>query len=170
MNATQDIVNRDIKRELAVKLTNEDLLEIAIEKAQLEAQLEELETDFGDAKKEWAKRMEDVEKRIAVKGHELRSKEQKRVVDCFERFRAGLIETIRTDTYEVVETRAANLFEAAKASGKTLPTGEPAEVDPDELAQRDAAKAQKDVGVAEDENGDVIPVEDDGSKRKSRKK
>lgn len=153
----EDIVKRDIMRELPCKLTDEQLLEVAINKAEAEAALEELESDFKDVKEEWSVRIAQSEKRIAEMGAELRTKEQKRVIKCYERFVAGTIEVVRSDTKEVVERRAANLSEAQRA----LPATD---------AKADAAKVQRDNGVAENDEGDVVPPEGDGKRNGKNKR
>lgn len=157
---TEDIIKRDIMRELPCKLDGEALLDIAIAKSEAEAKLEELQSDFSDAKDEWKARLEEVEKRIAVMGAELRLKEQKRVISCYERFVSGTVEVVRADTKEVVERRAANLFEASRSSTRSK-SDEEAE---SAKASADAAKTQRDANVEEDDEGDVVAPEGDGKR------
>lgn len=153
----EDVVKRGIKRELPCKLTDQQELDIARRKAQAEAELEELQDDFNDVKEEWKTRLDEVEKRIAVMGAELRSGEQKRVIDCYERFVNGTIETVRSDNGMVIDRRAASLADTQRALPGTVK---------DEAAAQaaDAAKAQRDSNVEEDEEGDVVAPAGDGKK------
>jgi NifB/MoaA-like Fe-S oxidoreductase len=152
ISTTEDIVKRGIKRELPCKLTDQEELEIARRKASAEAELEEVQADFDDAKNEWKSRLEEVEKRIALMGAELRTGEQKRVIDCYERFVAGTIETVRTDNGMVIDRRAASLADTQRA----LPTVGRDEAREEQEQAADAAKTQRDANVEEDDEGDVV--------------
>lgn len=159
---TEEIHRTDIKRELPCRLSPDEMLDIAIRKSKLEAQLEEKEEEFAENKREWTKALEEIESRIGVMRSELRTGEQRRVVNCHERWRGQLIEIVRDDTGEVVDTRASTL----RDTQQSIPgTGE----DGDEQ-QADAARTQRDAGVAEDEDGDVVPPESNGSGKRARKK
>lgn len=155
MTDTDDIIRKNIKRELPVKLDNSEMLDIAIAKANAEGDLDELQVEFRDVKAEWNQRIEEQEKRIAIMSVELRTKEQKRVVVCFERFRAGTIEVVRDDTKDVIERRSASLAEAQKAIPGT------------DVAA--AAAAQKAANVEEDDEGDIVAPAGDGKKQRSNK-
>jgi hypothetical protein len=151
---TEEIHRTDIRRELPVKLTDEEMFEIHLHKCKLEDQLEEAEQDLADVKADWKTKIEVLESQIAEKRGWLRTGEQKRVVKCYERWRGNLLEVVREDTSAVVDTRTSTL----KDTQPDLP----------ELAQAqaDAAKTQSDAGVSEDDDGNVIPLEGDGKKRK----
>ena len=179
-NEQHKITATDIKRELPCKLTDTDLLEIAIDKAKAEGELDQIQDQFADVKREWGKRIEESEKRIAAMGSELRTRERKRVVICHERvvIATRMVEVVREDTYEVVDRRAANLFEAGKALPPTKHLDEKPEAPSKEVDEalaaaqaetRDAAQNQKATNVEETEDGDVTVPEGDG-KRKSKKK
>lgn len=161
-SAAEDILKRGIKRELPCKLTDQEELEIARRKAAAEAELEEVQADFDDAKNEWKGRIEEVEKRIALMGAELRTGEQKRVIDCYERFVAGTIETVRSDNGMVIDRRAASLADTQRAL--------PNVVREEQAQQADAAKTQRDANVEEDEEGDVVAPAGDGKKSKGKRK
>lgn len=164
-----DVIRAGIKRELPVRLGDRELLEIAIAKASAEAELDEHNANLADMKREQAKIGEDIEKRIATMGAELRQRQQRRVVICYERWNAGLVEVVRQDLdprnpESVVERRAANLAEAQRA----IPDPEAARPDDDVLTA--AAKMQRDAGVAENEDGDIVAPDGDGRKRGGRRK
>jgi hypothetical protein len=176
------IIATDIKRELPCKLTDAELLELAIAKTKTEAELDELRDEFRDVKSTWSDRIDDVEKRIAHMGSELRAGERKAVVICHERIDLAtrMVEVVREDTLDVVDRRAANLFEAGKVlpHAKRLDDSPPGEEPPgvdDALAAaaaegRDAAATQKSVNVEENDEGDVVPPEGDGKRAKKSKK
>lgn len=105
-----DEIHREFERELPVKLQGKELLEVAISKANAEAELEQEEAKFEDVKREWGTKLKNIEKRISTMGTELRTREQRRPVPCFERWRdAGTLEIVRTDTGEVIDVRVATM-------------------------------------------------------------
>jgi hypothetical protein len=160
---TEDIHRTDIKRELPCRLSPDEMLDIAVRKSKLEGELEELEEEFSEEKRSWNKRLEELEGRIGVMRSELRTGEQRRVVTCFERWRGQLIEIVRDDTGEVVDTRASTL----RDTQQTIPgTGDAG----DDEQQADAARTQRAAGVEEDEEGDVVPPESSGSGKRGKKK
>lgn len=171
------IIATDIKRELPCKLDEQQLLEVAIDKAKAEAELDEIKDDFRDVKEQWNERIEEVEKRISQMGAELRTRERKRVVLCHERVVAEtrMVEVVREDTLEVVDRRPANLFEAGKVLPQTKHLDkddqhpdDPPDVD-DALAAA-AAETQRAANVEETEDGDVVPPEGDGKRAKKSKR
>jgi hypothetical protein len=151
---TGEVHRTGIKRELAVKLSFEDMLDVAINKTKLEDQVEKLETEFDLVKDKHKTDLAEVEAKIAALRAQLRTGERATVVECFERWKGNLLELVRTDTNQVVETRTATL----KDTQPDLPSMA--------AAQADAAKAQAAAGVAEDDEGDVVPIE--GSSKKKR--
>lgn len=161
---TANIVKKKIMLELPCPITEREELDISRHKARAELELEELLAEFADVKRDWGKRVEEKEKYINQLGAVIRTGEQKRVIECFERYvgdgeHAGKVEVVRKDTDEVIERRMANLLEARGANP-----------DPDETPeQRDAARTQAAAGVEEDEDGDVIPPAGDGKKSRKRK-
>lgn len=122
---TEDIHRTGIERELPCKLTNEQLLETAISKANAEAHRDELEAKLEDLKREKTTEIKEVEKRIDAMGAELRTRERKQLVECYERWRDGAtLEIVRSDTREVIDVRVAT----ARDKQQPLPSGdEPAD-------------------------------------------
>lgn len=161
MTATQEIHRTGLQRELPCKLKQHEWLEIAVKKSRLEDELEEVKEQFDQVKEQWKKRITEIEDRIAVHRVELRTGEQKRVVECFERWKGQVIEIVRDDTGEVIDSRTASLRDTQQQIPGT---------EEDEAAQADAAATQRSAGVAEDEDGDVIPIESNGSGRPKKKK
>jgi hypothetical protein len=138
---TEEITRKGIQRELPVKLTPPELLTIAITKSKAEAERDELCAEFRDVKSDWNGRMEQLDNRIKAMGMTLRTQEERRVVTCHERFKAGTIEVVREDTGEVVERRAATMAEAQKVIPGTEST-------------EGAAATQRANVVEEDEDGE----------------
>lgn len=173
------IIARNIKRELPSKLTDAQLLEVATHKADLEAELEEMHDQFADTKRDWSKRLEDVEKRIEHLGGEIRSRSRKSVVICHDRVDSitRMVETVREDTNEIVDRRVANLFEASHVMPKTEHTKGDAIAAPgdedddaaDESLADAAAETQRAAGIEENEDGDVV-VPDTAVPKKTRSK
>lgn len=158
---------KKLRLELPVPLTDHEQLEIARGKARLEQELEEKRGEFADVKREWSEVFEGFEKRIAQAGAELRTGEQKRVVECHERYvregeHAGKVEVVRNDTNVVVERRVANLLEARRA----VPPDED-EIADDILA--DAARLQSETAVEETPDGDVTVPDAPAPKKRGRK-
>lgn len=156
MTQPGEVHRSGIKRELPVKLSFEDMLDVAINKSKLEDEVEKKETDFGLVKDKHKTELGELEAKIAVLREHLRNGERRTVVECFERWKGNLLELVRTDTGDVVETRTATL----KDTQADLPAMA--------AAQADAAKTQADAGVAE-EDGDVVPIEGGKQKRRDRK-
>lgn len=160
---TEDIHRRGIERELPCKLSNSQLLEIAISKANLEAHLEELEAKFEDVKREWTTQMKDVEKRISTMSGELRTREQRRVIECYERWRDGAtLEIVRTDTGEVIDVRVATL----RDKQPNLPA-----TDDEPAAAADVQTGFPEDDDEDDDDGDAAdgPSDELADKRKRRK-
>jgi hypothetical protein len=160
----ENIIKTKIKLELPCPLSERELLDRARQKSAAELELEQLEQAFADVKKQWATRLEIVEKKIGGLGRVIRDEAEQRVIECYERYvsdgaHAGQVETVRTDTSTVVERRAANLLESRGANV------------PESPEQADAARTQRDAGVEEDDEGDVVAPAGDGKRKpKSRKR
>lgn len=178
------IITKNIQRELSCKLTDAQLLEKATKKADLEAELESIEEQFSDVKGDWNKRIADQEKRIHALGTEIRERASRMPVTCHERFDSErkVIEIVREDTNEVVDTRYPNLFEANQHGPKVehvagdevaAPGDDASEDDALEAAQAEAnaaAQNQQDQGIEENEDGDVVPTDEAAPKKKRGKK
>jgi hypothetical protein len=167
------VIAEGIKRELPVRLTNDELLDVAFSKARLEDERDQLEDQFADVKRQWTERIAGIEKHIDAMGLELRTRERKQVVICHERVVAAtrMVEVVREDTNEVVDRRAANLFEV----GKVLPPAKRDEAnataeDPPDVDDALAAAAEetmKAANVEENDEGDVT-VPDTAAPKKKR--
>lgn len=162
------ITRKKIMLELPCPISDHELLNIARDKARHELELDEIAADFADVKRDWNGRVEAKEKHIAQLGAVIRTGEQKRPIACFERYvddgeHKGKVETVRSDTQEVVERRVADLLEARNATPDAEPPG-----DEDVLAQ--AARMQRAAGVEENEDGDVVVPEERAPKKKRGKK
>lgn len=168
--SADEIHRTGIERELACRLTDEQLLEVALHKAELEDKHEALEAELADVKASYKRRTEELEALIAEDRQVLKSRTVTRVVECFERWRGNVLEIVRSDTGEVIDTRTPTL----RDTQRVVPgTEEPAEASKpcDEQLAGDAARTQADAGVAEDDEGDVIPIESaDGSKRRRKRR
>jgi hypothetical protein len=162
---TENIVRKNIRRELPVPLTDLEFVELSRYKANLELEREEAESAFAERKNDHTQRLKDLDARIGKAGAELRVGEQKRVVECLQRYvktgeHAGKVETVRLDTNEVVERHAADLLESRQA----VPDDE---VSDDMLEQ--AAKMQREGNVEENDEGDVTVPDSPAAKVKRRK-
>lgn len=161
------VLRKKILLELPCPLDDSALLAIAKDKSTQEAELEQLEEEFADFKRGWSARIEAKEKAIALLGHQIRTGEQKRVIECFERYQAegehaGKVETVRKDTFDVVERRVADLLEARNA----VPDSDQEDDKGDVLAQ--AARMQRAAGVDENDEGDVVPPDEPAPKKRGR--
>lgn len=161
---TEDIHRRGIERELPCKLTNTDLLEVAISKAKAEAFLEEQEAKFEDVKREWSTSLKEIEKRISTMGSELRTRERRQPVECYERWRDGAtLEIVRSDTHEVIDVRTATLRDKQPNLPET--DGEPTPAINGEVQTGFPDDDEDEPDVAGDDAGDE-PVEETKPKRK----
>ncbi len=136
-----DVLRDDVQRELAVKLTDVERLGIADSKAAAEAELEQLQVRFAEVKREWARRFEDLARRIGVMRDELREREQLRPVLCYERWKAGQVEVVRRDLdprdpSSVIERRGATIDEAQRAIPVAQAAATPASAEPKPKAKR----------------------------------
>lgn len=149
-----DVVRRNIPRELQCKLDDQEFTRIAKTRAQKEAERDELDEDLAREKKKRQDQIDELEDEIAKMGRELRTGEQERTVKCNEIFRkhddgTGWIYVIRLDTYDEVERRPATAHETQRY----LPT-----LDGGGGLLTEAAKAQR---SAQDEVPEGLPTDDD---------
>ncbi len=159
--ADADYVKKNLKPILPVPLTDQEIAELAKERAKEEARLEELELEAADSKKEWSEKLTMQERIVETMGADIRRGKQDRVVMCDEVFRGGCILTIRQDNGVVVGNRPASPQEAQRH----LPA-----IEGGSGILDDAARAQKEAGVEEDDEGDVIAPAGDGVKKRKSKK
>lgn len=116
---TDDIVRRNLKRELPCKLTTEEFLRISKERVAKEAELGQLQDDLARETKKRKEQIEELSDEIEKKGRELHLEQQDRTVLCNEIFRrgsdgTGWIHTIRLDTFDEVERRPATAHETQR--------------------------------------------------------
>lgn len=158
MTKKQDIHREGIVRELPVKLAASQLLEIAISKANAEAQLEQDESKLEDIKREWGDKLKEQKKQIAAMGSALRTREQRQPIDCYERWRDGAtLEVVRTDTGEVIDVRVATLRDKQGELDGTTDTPE-------------AAADGVETGFPEDDEDEKDDAGDEQHEEKPKKK
>lgn len=166
--ATDDVVRRNIKRELPCKLTEEEFTRIARQRATKEAERDELMDDLAKEKKRRQDQIEELNDEIGKMGTELRTGNQDRTVPCNEVFRraadgTGWIHTIRLDTFDEVERRPATAHETQRY----LPNVEPGNISSgsvlDDARAQQAAAAQRSAGGDDVPSEDDAPIDDDAS-------
>lgn len=179
--STSKIITRDIKRDLPCRLSDPQLVEVATDLAKVEVELNDVTDQFGDVKRDWNKRIEDIEKRKEHFSAQLLTRSRKSVVICHERVDAitRMVEVVREDTGEVVDRRVANLFEASKVLPATThiggddiaaPGDDDAKDEELEAAQAESTAAQRAANVEENDEGDVVPPEGEPKKKGGRRK
>lgn len=164
-----DELRRHLKRTLPVKLTREEQTDIAIAASKKRMAVKQLEKDLDDEKKRRQAQINELQREVDVSDRELASGWQDRIVSCSEIFRAGMVLTVRTDEWEIIEQRPATAQEAQRflPAVEAVPTngaGAPL-LDQAAAAQQAAASA---LGAAaaphdddSDDDSDDTP-EDDG--------
>lgn len=165
-HGAEEIHRTGIERELACQLTRDELTDVAIHKAELEDALEQLEAELAEVKASFKRRTDELDALIAADRQVLKSQSKQATVRCYERWRGNMLELVRTDTGEVVDSRAPTL----RDTQQTIPGSDDEQTEqPSEDAELagDAARTQADAGVAEDDE----PPESNGvSKRKAKKR
>lgn len=129
--STDDVVRRNLPRELPCKLTEEDFVRISRTRVQKEAERDELVTDLADETRRRKDQIKALDDEIGRMGRELRTGEQERTVKCNEVFRkhedgTGWIYVLRLDTFDEVERRPATAHETQRylpSIDGTPPTG-----------------------------------------------
>ncbi len=115
----EDVVRRNVKRELPCRLDDNELLRIARQRATKEAERDQLEADLAKEKKKRLDQITELEDEIKKAGRELHTGEQDRTVPCNDVFKraldgTGWIHTIRLDTFDEVERRPATAHETQR--------------------------------------------------------
>lgn len=161
-----DVVRRNVKRELACKLTTEDEIRISKTMVMKKRELRVLETDLETEKKKRKDQIDDLADEVARMESDLDRGAEDRTVPCNDVFRrgddgTGWIHTIRLDTHEVVERKAASAHETQRylpnvdGFAPPVPSGSILE---DALAKQKSAEqstdAEDDVPGDDDEEGD----------------
>jgi hypothetical protein len=153
--AGEDIMRRGIKRTLPCKLTDAELLQIALQRVDKEALRDQIEEDFDRIKSKHKAQLEEIDGEIGTMRKELHTGEQDRTVLCCEVFRrdaagSGFVVTLRMDTIPPlqVEMRPATPTEAQRylpgVEGFAVDRGAPL------LDQAAAAQGGNGAGVPED--------------------
>ncbi len=117
-----------IFRDLKVKLTVAEWSACAAQLAQEQERLEELDLEKKAAVAALKSRLETVKGVISGLGEKVRSHEEVRAVECWEKQdeRRFVVELYRDDTGELVETRPMTAAERHEAINPPLPHVEPA--------------------------------------------
>jgi hypothetical protein len=164
-NPNDDVVRRNVKRELACKLTTEDELRISKTMVVKKRELRELEADLAREKKKRQEQIDDLEDEVRRMETDLDRGAEDRTVPCNEVFRraedgTGWIVTIRLDTLEEVERRAASAHETQRYLPHVDIGPSNGSVLDDARAQQRAA-AQRSMEPAEDDfPSDDVPDEE----------
>ncbi len=173
----EDVVRRNVKRELPCKLTEEEFTRISRQRVAKEAEHAQLEGDLAREKKKRQDQIDELEDEIAKMGRELHTEHQDRTVPCNDVFRramdgTGWIHTIRMDTYDEVERRPATAHETQRY----LPSVDGGGIlDQSRVAQRSAqpeteATEVDDVPPSEPEEDPDMPPADGEPAPKKRSK
>jgi len=114
-----NVIQRGVKRLLPCKLTDTELLQIALQRTDKEALRDDMVADFDRHKAKHKAALEEIEDEIKKAYRELHTREQDRSIPCTALFRraddgSGWVDTIRTDSNEVVETRPCTPSEAQR--------------------------------------------------------
>lgn len=174
----QDVVRRNIKRELPCKLTEEEFVRISRQRVAKEAELAQLKADLATETGKRKDQIEEVANEVAKMGRELHLEQQDRTVPCNEVFvRAddgtGWIHTIRLDTYKEVERRPATAHETQRYLPNIEGSGAGGLLDQAQKVQRSAQDDTPDVPEGEAGEGDDDDADDDseegGGKKRRRK-
>jgi hypothetical protein len=115
-----DVLADAISRELPVRLTDLERLELADRKAAAEDELAAHQTRMAEQRRGLAKHGEAIARRIADMGTALRERQERRVVVCYERWANGQVEVVRRDVdprdpASIVDRRPATLQESQHA-------------------------------------------------------
>ena len=145
-----DVIAGAISRELPVRLTDLERLELADRKAAAEDELAAHQTRMAEVRRELAKHGEAIAKRIVEMGTALRERQERRVVVCYERWANGQIEVVRRDVdprdpASIVDRRPATIEESQRAiAGLTgALAAPPADAAPEEPPAKGLRKGRK---------------------------
>lgn len=116
---TDDVVRRNIPRELYCKLAEDEFVRISRTRVNKEAERDQLIDDLDQETKRRKDQIKELNDEIGKMGRELRTGEQERTVKCNEVFRkhddgTGWIYVIRLDTSDEVERRPATAHETQR--------------------------------------------------------
>ena len=145
-----DVITDAISRELPVRLTDLERLELADRKAAAEDELAAHQNRMAEVRRDMAKQGGELSRRIAEMGTVLRERQERRVVVCYERWANGQIEVVRRDVdprdpASIVDRRPATLEESQHAiAGLTgAPAAPAADAEPDAPPPKRSRKERK---------------------------
>jgi hypothetical protein len=145
-----DVLSDGISRELPVRLTDLERLELADRKAAAEDELAAHQTRMAEQRRELAKHGAAIARRIVDMGTALRERQERRVVVCYERWANGQIEVVRRDVdprdpASIVDRRPASLEESQRALAglSGAPPIPAAGAQPEGLPAKQARKGRK---------------------------
>jgi hypothetical protein len=161
-----DTLRRHIKRSLPVPLQREEMTDIAIAASKKRQQIAQLTLDQAAEKKRRQQQIDDLQSDVDTSDRELATGHQDRIVMCNEIFVDGTVHTVRCDTWESFESRAANAQEAQRflpavesSSGQgqvTAPSNG--------AAQAKASAPQTEPDDDAEDAAETDPIEDDGTR------
>lgn len=185
IDTNEDVVRRNVKRELPCKLTEAEFTRISRQRVAKEAELAQLQADLAKEQKKRKDQIEEVSDEVAKMGRELHTEHQDRTVPCNDVFRraddgTGWIHTVRLDTYDEVERRPATAHETQrylpsvdgpgiidKARTAQQAEGEPAANDGDDVPS-DAGEKEEDDQEDEDDTAGEKPAAKKRAKKKGK--
>jgi len=120
-----DVIRDGVPRELLVDLSDSERLQIVEAKSAIELELEAHRTRAAEIRRE-------LERRISTMATDLRARQQRRTVICYERWDNGQIEVVRRDVdprnpASVVDRRPATIEESQRLLAVAAGAAEPAE-------------------------------------------
>lgn len=163
-----DTLRRHIKRSLPVPLSREEMTDIAIAASKKRQQIAQLTLDQAAEKKRRQQQIDDLQSDVDTSDRELATGHQDRIVMCNEIFVEGQVHTVRCDTWESFESRAANAQEAQRflpaveSSSGQGQTAAPSNGAAQAKAQATAERTEPD--DAGDDATEPDPIEDDGTR------
>jgi hypothetical protein len=138
-----------ISRELPVRLTDLERLELADRKAVAEDEIAAHQHRMAEVRREMAKQGSELARRIGEMGTALRERQERRVVACYERWANGQIEVVHRDIdprdpASIVDRRPATLQESQHALAGLSGTAPAATADarPEELPVKPPRKGR----------------------------
>jgi len=145
-----DVLADSLSRELPVRLTDLERLELADRKAAAEDELAAHQHRMAEVRRELAKHGAAIAKRIVDMGTALRERQERRVVVCYERWAHGQVEVVRRDvdprdTASIVDRRPATIEESQRAIAglSTAPPAATADAQPGEPPAKQARKGRR---------------------------
>jgi len=173
LSTSEDVVRRNIKRELPCLLTEAEFTRISRQRVAKEAELAQLQADLTRETKKRKDQIGELEDEIGKMGRELHTEHQDRTVPCNDVFRrdaldgTGWIHTIRLDTFAEVERRPATAHETQRYLPGTEGPG--AGLLDEARAKQQQRSAQDDVPTDEATEDEDEDEGDDAPASKSKK-